>query len=302
MLFTIPRGGNNQPPLRYLHTGDFRATPAHTTHPSITSALPLDLLYLDTTYCQPHHVFPAQSTVIDETVRLCTELVGRQGERGCVDLRWLLQRREVRERVRRVGRREREAAMVRKTNGSIVEWMRSGRVTRSAVEVESAIAVEVGGVDVAGDSNEVMEEEEEEIMAPLDPTAHRRCRTLIVVGAYLIGKERVFTGMLKPEFEWDTMCLSSHSHLHAPPHPAIAEALNCKIYADARKRRILACQNNPVLERLITDDPWSTCLHVVQMRDLQPTVWRDCGWQGAVCFIWATSDMFTCSHTHTGHG
>ncbi|KAJ1028490.1 hypothetical protein NDA16_001656 [Ustilago loliicola] len=56
--------------FRYLHCGDFRASPVHTNHPSILGKK-LDIIYLDTTYCNPRYCFPAQ----DQVIEACAELV-----------------------------------------------------------------------------------------------------------------------------------------------------------------------------------------------------------------------------------
>ncbi len=56
--------------FRYLHCGDFRASPVHTNHPSIIGKK-LDIIYLDTTYCNPRYCFPAQ----DQVIEACAELV-----------------------------------------------------------------------------------------------------------------------------------------------------------------------------------------------------------------------------------
>ncbi|TKY87272.1 hypothetical protein EX895_003949 [Sporisorium graminicola] len=58
--------------FRYLHCGDFRASPVHTNHPSIVGKK-LDVIYLDTTYCNPRYCFPAQ----DQVIEACAELVRR---------------------------------------------------------------------------------------------------------------------------------------------------------------------------------------------------------------------------------
>lgn len=64
-------------------------------------------------------------------------------------------------------------------------------------------------------------------------------RTLFLVGSYQIGKERVFL--------------------------AIAEMLKCRIYADARKRAMLAKIGDAHLASLLTDDSTSSNLHVLHM-------------------------------------
>ncbi|KAN0060588.1 DNA cross-link repair protein PSO2/SNM1 [Thecaphora frezii] len=58
--------------FRYLHCGDFRASPMHTNHPQVKGKK-LDIVYLDTTYCNPRYCFPAQ----DQVVEACAELVRR---------------------------------------------------------------------------------------------------------------------------------------------------------------------------------------------------------------------------------
>ncbi|KAI5479822.1 hypothetical protein MNV49_002634 [Pseudohyphozyma bogoriensis] len=55
---------------RYLHCGDFRASPAHLNHPSMLNKR-IDIVYLDTTYLDSKYCFPAQELVIEA----CQELV-----------------------------------------------------------------------------------------------------------------------------------------------------------------------------------------------------------------------------------
>lgn len=56
--------------FRYLHCGDFRACPAHKTHPALQLGI-LDAIYLDTTYLDPRYCFPPQAQV----VQACIDLV-----------------------------------------------------------------------------------------------------------------------------------------------------------------------------------------------------------------------------------
>ncbi|KAL4065963.1 DRMBL-domain-containing protein [Scleroderma citrinum] len=58
--------------FRYLHCGDFRASPRHVLHPAIRGK-PIDHIYLDTTYLDPKYVFPPQPQVI----HACAELARR---------------------------------------------------------------------------------------------------------------------------------------------------------------------------------------------------------------------------------
>ncbi|KAL6843449.1 hypothetical protein ACP4OV_026771 [Aristida adscensionis] len=52
----------------YLHTGDFRASKSVQLHPLLQRGH-VNLLYLDTTYCNPKYKFPPQEDVIDFVVR-----------------------------------------------------------------------------------------------------------------------------------------------------------------------------------------------------------------------------------------
>ncbi|ESK97882.1 dna repair protein pso2 [Moniliophthora roreri MCA 2997] len=57
---------------RYLHCGDFRASPEHVLHPAVKGKR-LDVVYLDTTYLDPRYTFPPQPLVISA----CADLAGR---------------------------------------------------------------------------------------------------------------------------------------------------------------------------------------------------------------------------------
>ncbi|KEF54778.1 uncharacterized protein A1O9_09220 [Exophiala aquamarina CBS 119918] len=72
---------------RILHCGDFRACPAHISHPllrpdvvdSITGQMRqqvIDTCYLDTTYLTPKYSFPGQYDVIDACAQMCVSLSG----------------------------------------------------------------------------------------------------------------------------------------------------------------------------------------------------------------------------------
>ena len=68
-LFQLQNGRN------VLHTGDFRYEPSMCRHPSLVNLPCIDALYLDTTYCEPKHVFPTQSATIAAVVDRCRLLV-----------------------------------------------------------------------------------------------------------------------------------------------------------------------------------------------------------------------------------
>ncbi|KAG8966809.1 hypothetical protein FRC03_011332 [Tulasnella sp. 419] len=65
--------------FRYLHCGDFRASPRIALHPAIKDKR-LDLCYLDTTYLDPKHSFPPQKQVIQACANLASSLVSHPSE------------------------------------------------------------------------------------------------------------------------------------------------------------------------------------------------------------------------------
>ncbi|KAI0042294.1 DRMBL-domain-containing protein [Auriscalpium vulgare] len=64
--------------FRYLHCGDFRASPQHVLHPAVKGKK-IDCIYLDTTYLNPKYTFPAQAQVITACAELAKRLVAGQG-------------------------------------------------------------------------------------------------------------------------------------------------------------------------------------------------------------------------------
>ncbi|TVU14706.1 hypothetical protein EJB05_38192 [Eragrostis curvula] len=61
----------------YLHTGDFRASKSMQLHPLLQRGR-VNLLYLDTTYCNPKYKFPPQEEVIDFVVRTAKRYLQKQ--------------------------------------------------------------------------------------------------------------------------------------------------------------------------------------------------------------------------------
>ena len=59
--------------MSILHTGDFRAHNSHLDHDVFKDSinLPIDILYLDTTYCKPSYCFPPQEKVIEAAIAIC---------------------------------------------------------------------------------------------------------------------------------------------------------------------------------------------------------------------------------------
>ncbi|KAF7555367.1 hypothetical protein G7Z17_g2192 [Cylindrodendrum hubeiense] len=92
---TMRRGPNSRM-QRILHCGDFRACPAHVTHPllkpdivdSISGKIKqqkIDICYLDTTYLNPRYSFPRQ----DDVIKACADLCGSMSpDPHCKDDIW----------------------------------------------------------------------------------------------------------------------------------------------------------------------------------------------------------------------
>ncbi|THH29779.1 hypothetical protein EUX98_g4415 [Antrodiella citrinella] len=161
--------------FRYLHCGDFRASPQHVSHPAIKGKR-IDTVYLDTTYLDPRYCFPSQPEVISACAELSRRLVKREAVAG--------------------------------SSGE-------GKVKT----VDKWFAVQEKPKDKEHPKN--------------------GSKTLIVVGTYSIGKERVVK--------------------------AVAKALNTKVYCDARKAAILRCQSDPELHALLTTDPYNAGVHLVPL-------------------------------------
>lgn len=69
--FRLPNGQS------YLHTGDFRACKSMQAYP-LLSRQRINVLYLDTTYCNPKYKFPSKEDVLSFVVRVTTNCLKRQ--------------------------------------------------------------------------------------------------------------------------------------------------------------------------------------------------------------------------------
>lgn len=83
--------GQNSKVQRILHCGDFRACPAHITHPLLmpnvldsvngkTKQQKIDVCYLDTTYLNPKYSFPSQDDVVKACADMCVSLSKEKAE------------------------------------------------------------------------------------------------------------------------------------------------------------------------------------------------------------------------------
>ncbi|OAY37081.1 DNA cross-link repair protein SNM1 [Manihot esculenta] len=69
--FRLPTG------LCYLHTGDFRASKCMQSY-ALLLKQKVNVLYLDTTYCNPKYNFPSKEDVLDYVVRVTKDFLKRQ--------------------------------------------------------------------------------------------------------------------------------------------------------------------------------------------------------------------------------
>lgn len=158
--------------FRYLHCGDFRASPQHVLHPAVRGKR-IDTVYLDTTYLDPKYCFPPQSEVISACAELAKRIVSG-------------------------------------------ESLQADNVKNA--RVDSFFSVQEKSKDKCTSKNE---------------------RTLVIVGTYSIGKERIVK--------------------------AIAKALGSKVYSDSRKTAILRCQADTELDDMLTSDPLEAGVHLLPL-------------------------------------
>lgn len=145
---------------RILHCGDFRACPAHISHPKLmpdiidslsgkTKQQKIDVCYLDTTYLNPKYAFPSQEEVINSCADMCVSL---SKDKADSDDAW------------EKAKRERAGAGMTKFVGKEVV---------------------------------VKREEEESLAMSLSSTDKPRGRLLVICGTYSIGKERICLGIAR---------------------------------------------------------------------------------------------------------
>lgn len=182
--------------LRILHTGDFRACSDHLTHPTLLrngKLIDIDILYLDTTYCKPEHVFPSQKDVIDVVVDVAERFVLNK-----------------------------EPMQAITNKNTLFSFLKFPEKKKQKVCTDT-----VAGWLNLPDPNSISD-------------------TLVVVGTYLIGKEKIFI--------------------------SVAQALKSKIWADSNKRRIYKSQDNSILNDLLVTDPHKANVHILPLTKLDKPV------------------------------
>ncbi|KAH9024591.1 DNA repair metallo-beta-lactamase-domain-containing protein [Lactarius hengduanensis] len=174
--------------FRYLHCGDFRASPQHTLHPAVKDKR-IDIIYLDTTYLNPRYLFPAQAQVISACAELSKRLVSGKGS-------------------------------AEDDKGTVSKWLTL-----------------IPKLEAKGDV--------------------KLANTLILVGTYSIGKERIVKGLIHT---WGV-----GTPVLAIPSSYREALLDSKIYCDQRKATIIRCQSDLELHEMLTADSFSTNVHIVPL-------------------------------------
>jgi hypothetical protein len=166
---------------RYLHTGDFRACPRQVLHSAIVQPQnpAIDILYLDTTYLNPQYCFPAQEQVVNAVIKLIHKAVNRG-----------------------------ELIPMKRSNGSNSQWKnKQPRLDKSQLALDKwfkktptdsfkpeQLENETNTEDIAMEDELQHEENVDSENMDIDETRLKNSKILIVVGTYLIGKEKVFFG------------------------------------------------------------------------------------------------------------
>ncbi|KAK6908877.1 hypothetical protein I203_102882 [Kwoniella mangroviensis CBS 8507] len=196
--------------FRYLHCGDFRACPKMVLHPAIARA-PIHTCYLDTTYLNPKYCFPPQPQVINACASLARNMVVGMSA-NAPDFQALQPK-----------------VYIKAEEGEEIKPDPSELAERSKAMMAGWLVKKEDG-DVKEELKDIHD-------------VKPKGRTLVVMGTYSIGKERIVK--------------------------AVAKALGTTIYCDPRKKGILLCQTDPELHAMLSTDPISSQVHLLPLGNIQ---------------------------------
>ncbi|KAG0169653.1 hypothetical protein DFQ30_003456 [Apophysomyces sp. BC1015] len=197
--------------VRHLHTGDFRANPRMCLHPLVHQQ-PIHNLYLDTTYLSPEYPFPAQ----EECIEAACNVVRNHIKTGNVS---------------------------HSNNRNKLDWWLKSKSTASSVSLGPCADKSNNPLATATENVNVSKGKHVDISPGKADTGTKQSRVLVVVGAYTIGKEKIF-----------------HK---------IAKLLDSKIYVTEEKQAILRCQENEELASMLTKDQKKAQVHVLKLHHLR---------------------------------
>lgn len=166
---------------RYLHTGDFRACPRQVLHSAIVQPQnpAIDILYLDTTYLNPQYCFPAQEQVVNAVIKLIRKAINR-GE--------LI---PMKRSSGYNGQWRNKQPRLDKSQLALDKWFKKTSTDSNKTEqLENVTNAE----DIAMEDEFQHEDNEDIDDMDIDETKLKNSKILIVIGTYLIGKEKVFFG------------------------------------------------------------------------------------------------------------
>ncbi|RXK36592.1 DNA cross-link repair 1A protein [Tremella mesenterica] len=256
--FTSPYVGSKRV-FRYLHCGDFRACPKMVLHPAIAKAK-IDTCYLDTTYLNPKYCFPPQPLVIEACATLARKTV-----RGLLDTAPpLLEQKpnphsllpsdtSVLDVKPSLANMDDDGDPELEVKSEIPDYSSLNPAPQIDEDVKLGVKVESGN-DIYAEAA-LQEEKSKGMMQSwlvkreepegLEEVKEEKTkgRTLVVMGTYSIGKERIVK--------------------------AVAKALGTTIYCDPRKKAILLCQTDPELHSLLSTDPVSSMVHLLPLGNIQ---------------------------------
>ena len=176
--------------FRYLHCGDFRACPKMVLHPAIAKAK-IDTCYLDTTYLNPKYCFPPQPQVIEACAALA-----RKTAIGVSELALSLD--EIKPDIKHDAKFDikPDVNAVREVLEEQSKAIMAGWLVKRESDDDFKPDLGLEGHVKTEDSEDVKPKLEADQL--VDAKVKPKGRTLIVMGTYSIGKERIVKGVSGP--------------------------------------------------------------------------------------------------------
>jgi DNA cross-link repair 1A protein len=189
--------------FRYLHCGDFRACPKHVLHPAVARAR-IDVCYLDTTYLNPKYCFPPQPLVIAACATLARKtVVGISPTAPALE--------ELKPEIK---------TWVTQSNSSDVDI--KPIIDESTPEILPGAYDPHGAAVLNAEKSKAMlqgwlvkKDTEDTKVGIVDEKP--KGRTLVVMGTYSIGKERIVKGKFPACLTYSTMLTKQPLLKHSEP-------------------------------------------------------------------------------------
>ncbi|KAK4055603.1 DNA cross-link repair protein PSO2/SNM1 [Microbotryomycetes sp. JL201] len=290
--------------FRYLHCGDFRASPQHINHPAMQGKK-MDAVYLDTTYLDPKYCFPPQELVIDACAQLVRERVldgnedalhrtgGEQHVKQIDAMKgWLREGKMKKEEIQDLDLKlENVKDEVKDEAGSDEADLKGGLdcddggndfdEDAEAAMLECERVDEVAQVDLnaADDVDDMEAVVSEEVTAPDSGDGAPKSEPEDEALPYEVAddSEALPVGVLddKPDVEDDKLSerflvvVGTYSIGKERIVKGIARALQTKVYCDERKLSIMLAQDDPELHNMMTRNPLEAQVHMVWLQEIK---------------------------------